>query len=489
MFKKNLLKFCTVCALILPFVASANDVRVLNHNFESDAIPLSPNYTSFISGWVKKGAGSIGVYIPENDIDYTNVGGRGQSAFLKAAGKFNQAAKAKIISGETYTLTFDVGRPLSQTDLSLIARINANGLVLAQLQLNSTQVESGTWGIHSLTFTATETMPIDSNVVVEFQNLSLDPLNQFDIDNVTLSTTSTAALIEPGTPPPKTLSIVSEMTTLTVPTDYADINVALRYLDDKYINNNVTVTIQVNDCSNQVYYNPITIAHPQGKQIEIIGNVADLNACVLQFNDSNGFVISGNYNVKKINGFHIKGNRVIDTDGILASKGGAIMLGASTKVSDFHTGIKASYGGKIYANTVLSNFNTGAGMMSQFNGYIQANNSQSNDNNLHGYYSVDGGKMELSNSKAANNGFHGYSADAFGNIKSNNSEASGNISAGFYASAKSFLDATGSISNNNFIGFHCEYSAYLIQTNSTNEGNSTAHTPTIGNYHQNCYMQ
>ena len=101
MFKKNLIKISTLCALATTFAALADDAAVLNNNFESDAIPLSPAYTTYVSGWVKKGVGDIGVYVPQNDIDYTDVGGRGQSAFLKATGKFNQAVAARIVSGET----------------------------------------------------------------------------------------------------------------------------------------------------------------------------------------------------------------------------------------------------------------------------------------------------------------------------------------------------------------------------------------------------
>lgn len=478
----------TIGLALASFTAFANDAVVLNHNFESDAIPLTTNKTTYISGWVKNGSGAIGVHVPEKDIDYTDLGGRGQTAYLEATGKFYQAPQVKVVSGETYTLTFDVGRALDQDDLSMIARIKANGLSIAQLQLNKTSVEKGTWGTHNLTFTATDTMPIDSQIVVEFFNASLDATNRLDIDNVKLATSTSAAMIESSAPAPKTLTILDTTTVISVPNDYPDINAALRYLDDKYINNNVVVTIDVKDCTNQVYYYPIEIAHPQGKQIEIIGNPSDPNGCVLQFNSSNGFVVSGNYNVRKINGFHIKGNRVGDTAGVLADKGASIVLGAGTKLSNFHNGAKAINGGKIYANTVLSTQNTGSGFVSQYNGFIKADGSQSNDNILNGYHALEGGKMDISDSKAVGNNYHGYAAELTGHMRAYRAEATANIEAGFFATGKAFIHADGSASNKNDYGYKCDYGAYLIRSNTTLDGNRVNHRPAPGGYHYNCYM-
>lgn len=479
----------TISLALASFNTLASDATVLNHNFESDAIPLTTNKTTYISGWVKNGSGAIGVHVPEKDIDYTDLGGRGQTAYLEATGKFYQSPQVKVVSGETYTLTFDVGRALDQTDLSLIARVKANGLSLAQLQLNKTSVEQGAWGTHSLTFTATDTMPIDSQIAIEFFNASLDSTNRLDLDNIKLTTSTNAAMIESGAPAPKTLTILDTTTVLSVPNDYADINAALRYLDDKYINNNVVVTIDVKDCTDQVYYYPIEIAHPQGKQIEIIGNPADPNGCVLQFNSSNGFVVSGNYNVRKINGFHIKGNRNGDTAGVLADKGASVTLGASTKLTNFHNGVKAINGGKVYANTVLSTQHTGSGFVSQYNGYIKADGSQSNDNILNGYHALEGGKMHVHNSKAVGNNYHGYAAELTGHINARNSEATSNVEAGFFATGKAFLDAYRSAANKNDYGFKCDYGAYIYRAEATLDGeNRVSYRPSPGSYHYNCYM-
>lgn len=485
MFKKNLFILGVLGAIITPVITSATTVSVLNHNFESDAIPITPGYTTSISGWVKNGVGEIGAHIPDKDIDYLDTGGRGQVAYLNAAGKMYNAPAAKIVSGETYTLTFDVGRALSQTNLSMIARIKANGLSLVQVQLNKTQIEAGTWETHNLTFTATDDMPIGSKLVIEFQNLSFDAASRVDVDNVKLMT----SIKEPLKPFPRNLSIINAATTLSVPSEHDNVKDALEYLSDKYITSNAIVTIDVDDCSNESYSFPIDLVHPQGKQIEIIGNTTDPAACVMQFDGSSGFTITNNRQVKRINGFHIKGNRVNKTDGVSATKGASLSLGASTKVTGFYNGINATYGGRVYANTVLVSQNAGSGIVAQYGGYVQANGSQSNENTLHGYLSADGGVMEALNSKASKNDYNGYFADTFGVIKGDNAIASGNLGSAFFASSKGILDVPSSSTSNDFVGYQCASGGQINQANSSQVGTLTLYIPEVGVYDQNCLIQ
>ena len=65
----------------------AEQAVVLNRNFDSDSINPAQGKTSTIAGWVKTGTGAIGVEMPQQGSDYSDMGDRGQAAFLQAGGR------------------------------------------------------------------------------------------------------------------------------------------------------------------------------------------------------------------------------------------------------------------------------------------------------------------------------------------------------------------------------------------------------------------
>jgi len=473
----------TCLALFSSTVLANTKATVLNQNFESDTLPIATLKNSQIAGWSNPGTGAIGTYVPQSGIDYTSVGSHSQVAYMEGGGKIRQVLQAIVAAGETYTLTFDAGRPLDQDAMFVTAKLIANSFTLAQTAANHTQQTKGEWSTYSVSFTADETMPISSPVVIEFHNLSFGGDSRVDIDNVQLTATG-------GLPNYEVQKFVQieESTTLAVPSDYANINDALAYLHDKLIANNAVVTIQVDDCSNQVYNQPIEIIHPHGKQIEIIGNVSNPSNCVLQFNGSSGFEIAHKRKLRLLNGFHIQGDRTAGTSGVSATKGAGIRIGAATAISDFHNGVEASLSGRVYANTVLISDNTGSGVVSKYSGFVQANGAQSKNNELHGFHSVDGGIMQANNSKALGNKVNGYFSENFGHIQSNEAEANNNLDSGFFATGKAYLDAHASTANNNPTGFQCDYNGYMKRTSATEEGNVDAYVPGINRYKNGCYM-
>lgn len=483
--KTTIKNLCVASVLVFSSTAFAEQATVLNRNFDSDAINPNLGHTTFISGWVKTGTGSIGVEIPTGGADYIDMSDRGQVAFLNEGGRFNQAPPVKVVSGETYTLTFDIGRDFSQSGMDFIARVKANGLALAQLQIDSADVPAGNWVTKSFSFTANTGMPIDKQISIEFQNFASSPGYKAHVDNVHLTTSSSASIIPPSAGVPKTLSIISEDTTLAVPSDYPSITHALSYLDDKYINNGVLVTIQVNDCSSQTYYKSLEIKHMHGERIHIIGDTANPGACVLQFNGVSGIKVSNNKTLGLLNGFHIRGNASGITEGISSSDGASVKLGGSMLVSDFNVGLHASYGGKLYANNALISFNTNAGVLSEFGGFIRADSTESFSNGTHGFVAIDGGEVHAGASKANNNGGSGYYASVSGFIRAINSEASGNVNAGYLASEFSSMNVSNASANNNDQGYHCEYQSYMNATGNTVSGNRVNYSPakdTLGNW-------
>ena len=147
--------------------------------------------------------------------------------------------------------------------------------------------------------------------------------------------------------------MIMEDKTLLVPDQYPNIHMALKYLDDKHIKVGKTVTIQVTDCTNQVYTESINVAHPNGNAIHIVGNIDNPENCVLQFNGSNGIEVIGNFELGMISGFNIIGNRTEGTSGIIASEGGRIDIGSSVHISSFEIGVHAREAGKAVSYTHL----------------------------------------------------------------------------------------------------------------------------------------
>lgn len=196
-FLKRAIKHTTVLASLLFFSGglAAKQIPVLNHNFDSDVIDPGLKATTHISGWVNTGFGLLGVYAPTNNglaLSYYNeVHNNGQVAYLTQGARISQLLPIRLVNGERYTLTFDVGHRLDQHTPNFVARLKANGLVLAQLHSNSYQTVQGDWVTQTLEFTANEAMPLGEHLAIEFHNLANDGGFQVNLDNIALTTAET----------------------------------------------------------------------------------------------------------------------------------------------------------------------------------------------------------------------------------------------------------------------------------------------------------
>ena len=396
----------TGSALTLSTSLIAAEIPLLNHNFDSDAITDTSNAHYSISGWVSTGSGTIGFWAPAgNGTYYDEIGNRGQVGFLSNGGRISQTTNANLIQNETYTVAFDIGYPKTESEPNFVVRIKANGLVVAQEQSSHFQMQPGHWSRESLTFTATEGMPIGAPIVVEFSKLSSEK-SEADIDNITLSTSGT------GTASPGTqlgpLTMIVEDTTLLVPNQYPNINAALRYLDDKQIKVGKTVTIQVTDCTNQVYNESINVAHPNGNAIHIIGNVDSPESCVLQFNGVSGFVAENGSHIGLIEGFDITGNSTHATFGIRALNNSYAKVGENTIVSYFFSGMYAGHGSTIIASGTYSHHNQDKGYEAFTASSIDVSYATASYNSI-GFRAGYNGSLMAYRSRAIGNkfGYHG----------------------------------------------------------------------------------
>jgi len=194
---KRAIKHTALLASIVLFSGglAAKHIPILNHNFDSDVIDPELRATTRISGWVDTGFGQLGVYAPTNNgiaqSYYNEVHNNGQVAYLTQGARVSQKLHIRLVNGERYTLTFDVGHRLDQYAPNFVARLKANGLVLAQLHSNSYQTVQGDWVTQTLEFTANEAMPLGERLAIEFHNLANDGGFQVNLDNITLTTAET----------------------------------------------------------------------------------------------------------------------------------------------------------------------------------------------------------------------------------------------------------------------------------------------------------
>lgn len=159
--------------------------------------------------------------------------------------------------------------------------------------------------------------------------------------------------------------IIADAVTLLVPSQYASISAALSYLASKTIARGVTATIQVADGTHS-FSSTVSLNHPQGSQIRLLGNQTTPASCILDFGTStvDGFIASNGNTFGYINGFTIRKNAkatvgkwnsadglddVDNSTGILANNGSTIICGTSIVVQNFYYGIAARSGSYVYS--------------------------------------------------------------------------------------------------------------------------------------------
>lgn len=460
MLNKIISKFIFLVAVLHSGLALSSDIQILNRNFDSDAIPPNPGYLSHISGWVNSGHGNIGVKAPRgNGVNYHDMGIHGQIGFLQEGARLTQTADTDLQSGETYTLTFDAGKPIGALGQDFMVRFKANGLALAQKQFDSTTVPEGEWATQSFSFTATSDMPIGKPLVIEFQNSAMTSGYELNLDNVYLDGAGTGEPLPPKVEGNNGLIMVGVNLTLKVPEVYADINAALDYMEDKFIKTGKIVTIKVSDCSNQSFAQSIDVAHPNGESIHIIGDTSNPANCVLNFVNS-GFSVGNNHALGLIDGFHINGK---DTgNGIYAHNGGSITVGENVWVSNFSIGLRAYGGGRIFADNVTSFGNTNSGFYADFNGILRAEYANSYDNLVRGYTAYNDGQLFADYSRAKNNLHQGYFSSDRSLLKAEHATSTNNTQQGYYAhNFSALITRFSSASGNGATDFYAHFMGFV----------------------------
>lgn len=461
--------------LILFFISScitfnsafAENIRLLNQNFESDLVPVSTGSANAVSGWVKKGSGDVGTLLPLSDQShYNSLVEHGQVAYLNAGGRISQRSKAFLTSGETYTLNLDVGRRLDQIGQDLVVQLKAGGLVLAQAHSHQFSSVAGEWSSESLSLTTTSDMPIGYPLDIEIGNLAVEAGHQVNIDNVTLTTAETG----------NTLSINQDVV-LYVPGIYPDINAALDYLDDKLIQPGRKVTIQITDCNHKTYYSPIEISHPDGQFIHIVGNPENPNECTLRLFGATGFLVKDGHQLGGIDGFILQGIDKTGSAGIKVQKGGLLKAGPNLVVKRFYYGLYAELNALANLESVNFEENNNIAVYGINGSYINVAHATAT-NNYYGYKARYNGLINAYSSSGQFNEQPSYLAWNGSTMLANNSEAKSGQNLGYYSYAKSVISASG-----NFAQFNEKYNYYATFLSYLDISNSDYLSDSIGNFY------
>lgn len=278
--------------------------------------------------------------------------------------------------------------------------------------------------------------------------------------------------------------IIAKSMTLNVPAQYSTIQAAMDYLRGYTIARGVTVTIKVADGVYD-YTSSVSLNHPDGEKIRLIGNTATPASCTLQTDGAsniNLLVCSNGHKFGYIDGFYIhrlaKADLAKNVTGVLADAGATIFCGPNMEVNNYYysfaarngsymscagvtsrnagdVGIWAFCGSMVYARNAkvydaadatngygfgfqaeygstvdcTGGMATGchvAGIAALSNGQIRAYNSSSSNNTGSGYLARDGGGIVCHNATANSNGRFGQERINGGIIEGSGFVASGN---------------------------------------------------------------
>ncbi|MCD4485042.1 hypothetical protein LQR31_11200 [Chromobacterium vaccinii] len=225
-----------------------------------------------------------------------------------------------------------------------------------------------------------------------------------------------------------------------VPQDFPTPWEAMDFLRGKQIGAGTLVRISVAD---GVYTLPpgivLDLSHPQGDQIQLIGNQIDPAKCVLMASfppTNNAVACSNGHRFGLLDGFRVdlpqKASKPNNVSGIIAVNGSYINLGSKIQVNNFYYGINASYGSTIHADFAQVSNAGDVGIWAFCGSQISARHARSSNcvdrDNQWGY---------------------GFQAEYASQIDCEGAYASGNLNGGFAALSGSVTRALNTISENN----------------------------------------
>jgi hypothetical protein len=311
----------------------------------------APQPIRTIGGFPSRNGSPSNVYV-ENDT-YSITVRNSRRVFVYSA--FDQSdAPSSVFDISTQVITATAG----QTTFTLTVFTYLPGTDTLQVYRNGLRLTSGTDYAESNTSTVTMTSPAAAGDEFLFQGGAVITGNQTPGTAVSFIQAGTGAVTRNMQDKARETLSVADFgdvdaigdIVLSVPSQYATIQSALDFLRTKKLQPGTTAKIQVAD-GLYVVTSAINANHPNGSQIQIIGNEGTPANCILQIVGNPSFdvfsVTNGNV-LGKLNGFRInctvKAGLANNFTGVLANNGATIICGNKMEVNNFYYGIAARNG-------------------------------------------------------------------------------------------------------------------------------------------------
>lgn len=255
--------------------------------------------------------------------------------------------------------------------------------------------------------------------------------------------------------------LISQSLTLNVPSQFTTIQDAFTYLSKYTIVRDAVVTIKV---ANGTYTltGSINLNHPQGFQIQLIGNTTTPTSCVLTVTDSATFdaiVCSGGNRFGLLNGFHItrptKAEMPKNSTGVLAVQNSTLILGSSIKVSKWFYGIAARDGSFIKCPAAQVSESGDVGIWSYGGSTVICDGAISNTANAagqpwgFGFQAEYGSTLVGTNISASGCKIAGFASLSNSTCRIFDSSTSSNIGSGLFARDGGVIEAQNTNTTNN----------------------------------------
>jgi hypothetical protein len=246
--------------------------------------------------------------------------------------------------------------------------------------------------------------------------------------------------------------LISVNTTINVaPTggDFATVHEALASLAEKSISPNAIVTIKLAD---GVYGHtqPIVMNHPNGSQIQIIGNTADQAAVRLEFTDCIGVQVENAHALGGINGLTLRGGGSGPAQhGVLVGELSFASLGPALTIENFRrNGLYVRFGATAVAKSVVSQNNAAHGFAVEYSGSLWASGATALNNGSFGFAAAFSGSLVAVGAVARGN-IDGYHIGNGGTANLDSAVAEANTGVGFWNEGNAVVTGATSKLNGN----------------------------------------
>ena len=264
--------------------------------------------------------------------------------------------------------------------------------------------------------------------------------------------------------------LIASSTSLNIPADFATPQAALDYLDGFAIARDAVVTLQF-AAGTHALTEAISIRHPDGDRIHLIGDPSDSSAVVLQFPGTDGVFLINGSRLGGIDGLTLQGDGAAGV-GVRLMRQSSAFISPGVVIDGFNTGIQVVSNSSVVASGVeITGCATGIG--SQVGSVVSATESVITAPTLGCWTASNGSTLIAAQGDCTNPGTWGGQAVTGATLYAYEATVSGAVD-GWTATRGSIVDARGTATH----ATSCHYAAVLdghvdARSGATNSGPAT----------------